>query len=144
VHISILSLLEVTLIYIIRFREVVSACSLEADFDMLPNGDMTEIGEKGINLSGGQKARVSLARAAYSNTDIILLDDVLSAVDSHVGKHILENCLVKGPLAGRTRILATHALSALPRVDYVYVLDKGDIVEQGTYHVSFVQCCPVF
>ena len=143
-YISILSLFETSLIYIIRFREVVSACSLEADFDMLPNGDMTEIGEKGINLSGGQKARVSLARAAYSNTEIIMLDDVLSAVDSHVGKHILENCLVKGPLAGRTRVLATHALSALPRVDYIYVLEKGEIVEQGTYHVSLVHYCPVF
>jgi ATP-binding cassette, subfamily C (CFTR/MRP), member 1 len=111
---------------------------------MLPNGDMTEIGEKGINLSGGQKARVSLARVAYSNTDVVLLDDALSAVDAHVGKHILENCLVKGPLAGRTRILATHSLSALPRVDYIYVLDKGEIVEEGTYHVSFVRYCPIF
>jgi ABC-type bacteriocin/lantibiotic exporter with double-glycine peptidase domain len=105
---------------------------------MLPNGDMTEIGEKGINLSGGQKARVSLARAAYSSTDIVLLDDALSAVDAHVGKHILENCLVKGPLANRTRVLATHALSALSRVDYIYVLDKGEIMEQGTYHVSYL------
>lgn len=143
-YISILSLFETSLIYIVRFREVVSACSLEADFDMLPNGEMTEIGEKGINLSGGQKARVSLARAAYSNTEIVMLDDVLSAVDSHVGKHILENCLVKGPLAGRTRVLATHALSALPRVDYIYVLDKGEIVEQGTYHVSLAHYYPVF
>lgn len=82
---------------------------------MLPNGDLTEIGEKGINLSGGQKARVSLARVAYSQTDIVLLDDPLSAVDAHVGKNILEHCLTKGPLANRTRILATHALSALPR-----------------------------
>lgn len=105
---------------------------------MLPNGDMTEIGEKGINLSGGQKARVSLARAAYSNTDIVMLDDVLSAVDAHVGKHILEQCLTRGPLANRTRILATHSLSALSRVDYIYVLEKGEIAEQGTYQVSIL------
>jgi ABC-type transport system involved in cytochrome bd biosynthesis fused ATPase/permease subunit len=97
---------------------------------------MTEIGEKGINLSGGQKARVSLARVAYSKTEVVLLDDVLSAVDAHVGKSILENCLLRGPLASRTRVLATHALSALPHVDYIYVLDKGEIVEQGTYDVS--------
>lgn len=112
-----------------------SACSLAADFEMLPNGDLTEIGEKGINLSGGQKARVSLARVAYSEADIVLLDDPLSAVDAHVGKNITENCLLKGPLSHRTRILATHALSVLPRVDYIYVMDKGEIVEQGTYQV---------
>jgi len=71
------------------------------------------------------------------NVDIVLLDDVLSAVDAHVGKNILENCLTKGPLANRTRILATHALSALARVDHIYVLEKGEIVEHGTYHVGF-------
>lgn len=118
-----------------RYEAVIKACSLEPDLEMLPNGDQTEIGERGINLSGGQKARVSLARAAYSETDIVLLDDPLSAVDAHVGKSILEHCLVQGPLANRTRILATHALSALPSVDYIYVFDKGAIVEQGTYEV---------
>jgi ATP-binding cassette subfamily C (CFTR/MRP) protein 1 len=119
-----------------RFRAVVEACSLEPDFEMLPNGEHTEIGEKGINLSGGQKARVSLARVAYSNADIVLLDDPLSAVDAHVGKSILENCLTRGPLANRTRVLATHALAALPKVDYIYVFEKGEIVEHGTYQVS--------
>ena len=67
------------------------ACQLEHDIDMLPNGVETEIGEKGINLSGGQKARVSLARSVYSNADVVLLDDPLSAVDAHVGKALLED-----------------------------------------------------
>ncbi|KAF9472565.1 multidrug resistance-associated ABC transporter [Pholiota conissans] len=116
-----------------RFREIIRACSLERDLEMLPNGEDTEIGEKGINLSGGQKARVSLARAAYSNSDIVLLDDPLSAVDAYVGKLILENCLLHGPLANRTRILVTHALHVLDKTDYVYVMDNGIIIEQGTY-----------
>jgi ABC-type multidrug transport system fused ATPase/permease subunit len=71
-----------------RYQRVVYCCSLLSDFELLPLGDQTEIGEKGVNLSGGQKQRVSLARAAYSYSDIILMDDVLSAVDAHVGEHI--------------------------------------------------------
>lgn len=116
-----------------RFREVISACSLDHDLEVLPHGEDTEIGEKGINLSGGQKARVSLARAAYSQSDIVLLDDPLSAVDAYVGKDILDNCLLKGPLANRTRILVTHALHVLDKTDYIYVMDGGVIIEQGTY-----------
>ncbi|EEB98382.1 hypothetical protein MPER_02118, partial [Moniliophthora perniciosa FA553] len=92
-----------------KFREIIDGCSLNHDLDMLPHRENTEIGEKGINLSGGQKARVSLARAAYSSSDVVLLDDPLSAVDSYVGKAILRNCILNGPLAGRTRILVTHA-----------------------------------
>ncbi|KAI3614178.1 abc transporter [Moniliophthora roreri] len=91
----------------------------------------TEIGEKGINLSG--TARVSLARAAYSSSDVVLLDDPLSAVDSYVGKAILRNCILNGPLAGRTRILVTHALHVLDKTDHILVVDNGKIVEQGTY-----------
>ena len=102
---------------------------------MLPNGEHTEIGEKGINLSGGQKARVSLARAAYSGADIVLMDDSLSAVDSHVGKKLLDGCLLQGPLANKTRVLVTHALHVLDKTDYIYVMDEGVIVEQGTYAV---------
>ncbi|PPQ74022.1 hypothetical protein CVT26_006961 [Gymnopilus dilepis] len=116
-----------------RFRKVVQACSLDHDLEVLPNGENTEIGEKGINLSGGQKARVSLARAAYSDSDIVLLDDPLSAVDAYVGKSILQNCLLSGPLANRTRILVTHALHVLDKTDYIYVMDNGKIIEQGTY-----------
>ncbi|KAF4576944.1 hypothetical protein EYR36_004928 [Pleurotus pulmonarius] len=106
---------------------------LDHDLNSLPQGEETEIGEKGINLSGGQKARVALARAAYSDTDIAILDDPISALDAHVGKAVLENCLLSGPLADRTRILVTHALHVLPKVDYIYVVENGQIVEQGTY-----------
>ncbi|KII85509.1 hypothetical protein PLICRDRAFT_145262 [Plicaturopsis crispa FD-325 SS-3] len=116
-----------------RFRDVIHACSLEHDLEMLPHGEETEIGEKGINLSGGQKARVSLARAAYSDSDVVLLDDSLSAVDAYVGKSILENCILGGPLAKKTRILVTHALHVLDKADYIYVMDNGTITEQGTY-----------
>ena len=69
---------------------MVEACALQPDLEILPWGDQTEIGEKGINLSGGQKQRVSLARAVYNDSDLYLLDDPLSAVDSHVGKHIFD------------------------------------------------------
>ncbi|KAF8815566.1 multidrug resistance-associated ABC transporter [Phlegmacium glaucopus] len=116
-----------------RFRNVVQACNLEHDLAVLPQGENTAIGEKGINLSGGQKARVSLARAAYSQSDIVILDDPLSAVDAYVGKHILDHCLLEGPLANRTRILVTHSLHVLDKVDYIYVMDNGVIIEQGTY-----------
>ncbi|OBZ77828.1 Oligomycin resistance ATP-dependent permease YOR1 [Grifola frondosa] len=116
-----------------KLREIVKACCLEPDLEMLPQGEETEIGEKGINLSGGQKARVSLARAAYSGAEIIIMDDSLSAVDAYVGKTILDNCLLTGPLAGKTRILVTHALHVLDKTDYIYVMDEGVIAEQGTF-----------
>ncbi|KAJ7607370.1 multidrug resistance-associated ABC transporter [Roridomyces roridus] len=116
-----------------KFRKVIKACSLEHDLEVLPHGEDTEIGERGINLSGGQKARVSLARAAYSNTDVVLLDDPLSAVDSYVGKSILDQCILHGPLANRTRVLVTHALHVLDKTEYIYVMDNGVITEQGTY-----------
>ncbi|KAG6863993.1 hypothetical protein C0991_001277, partial [Blastosporella zonata] len=116
-----------------RFREIIRACNLEHDLEMLPHGEHTEIGEKGINLSGGQKARVSLARAAYSQSDVVLLDDPLSAVDAYVGRAILDQCLLNGPLANRTRILVTHSLHVLDKTDYIYVMDNGTFTEQGTY-----------
>lgn len=81
------------------------------------------------------KARISLARAVYSPADIILLDDPLSAVDAHVGKSVLENCILSGPLAGRTRILITHALHVLDKTDRIFVMENGSIVEQGSYEV---------
>ncbi len=76
-----------------RYRAVVSACCLDADVAVLPGGDQCEIGEKGINLSGGQKARVALARACYKDTDVVLLDDPLSAVDAHVGQALFDSCI---------------------------------------------------
>ena len=75
-----------------KYSRVLEACCLEPDIAMLPGGDMTEVGEKGITLSGGQKQRLSLARAVYQEADVYLLDDPLSAVDAHVGRHIFENC----------------------------------------------------
>ena len=91
---------------------------------MLAAGDLTEIGEKGINLSGGQKQRISIARATYQDSDIFLFDDILSAVDVHVGKKIFDHCLSK-MLKNKTRILVTHQLQYLPAVDRIYVLKDG-------------------
>ncbi|KAM4599398.1 ATP-binding cassette sub-family C member 2-like [Fundulus diaphanus] len=116
-----------------RFRDVVEACALGPDLKLLSAGDLTEIGEKGINLSGGQKQRVSLARAAYSQADIFLLDDPLSAVDSHVGKHLFDKVIgPNGLLKNKTRILVTHGVSFLPYVDEVVVLLNGQISEVGS------------
>jgi ATP-binding cassette, subfamily C (CFTR/MRP), member 1 len=81
------------------------------------------------------QARVSLARAAYSQSDVVLMDDPLSAVDAYVGKAILDQCLLNGPLADRTRILVTHALHVLDKTDYIYVMENGVITEHGTYDV---------
>ncbi|CAJ0609669.1 unnamed protein product [Cylicocyclus nassatus] len=117
------------------YDKVVDACALRQDLSSLPAEDFTEIGEKGINLSGGQKQRVSLARATYSHSDIVLLDDPLSAVDSHVGKHIFEHVISSssGLLANTTRILVTHGLHYLKYCDKVVVLKDGEISEMGTY-----------
>lgn len=91
------------------YNRVIKACALDVDLAILPHGDRTEIGEKGINLSGGQKARVSLARAIYQNADIFLFDDPLAAVDAHVGKHIFEQVIgPNGLLRNKTRLLVTH------------------------------------
>ena len=118
-----------------KYTDTISSCALTADLEMLSNGDQTEIGENGINLSGGQKQRVSLARAVYSESDIYLLDDPLSAVDSHVAKHIFEHVLHSqtGVLKDKTRVIATNALHILKDVDYIVVLKEGQIAEQGTY-----------
>ncbi|CAG9797144.1 unnamed protein product [Chironomus riparius] len=116
------------------YEKVIHACALTADLSMLPGGDQTEIGEKGINLSGGQKQRISLARAVYSGAEVFIFDDPLSAVDSHVGKHIFENVMShEGMLRGKTRFLVTHALSYLPKVDVINVMLNGEITENGTY-----------
>uniref|UniRef100_A0A1I8HTH2 ATP-binding cassette, sub-family C (CFTR/MRP), member 2 n=1 Tax=Macrostomum lignano TaxID=282301 RepID=A0A1I8HTH2_9PLAT len=117
------------------YRQVIDCCALERDLEILQAGDMTEIGEKGITLSGGQKARVSLARACYADKDIYLLDDPLSAVDVHVGKHIFERVISSetGLLSRKTRVLVTHSLTYLPRVDRIVVLNDGRVSEIGTF-----------
>ncbi|XP_067675076.1 ATP-binding cassette sub-family C member 2-like [Haliotis asinina] len=116
------------------YDKVVECCALTPDLDMLPAGDLTEIGERGINLSGGQKQRVSLARAVYNDADVYLLDDPLSAVDSHVGKHIFD-CVIgaKGMLKDKTRVLVTHNVRYLPGVDSIVVLGDGTVAETGSF-----------
>uniref|UniRef100_A0A8D3C892 ABC-type glutathione-S-conjugate transporter n=1 Tax=Scophthalmus maximus TaxID=52904 RepID=A0A8D3C892_SCOMX len=117
-----------------KLQEVIEACALIPDLELLPGGDLTEIGEKGVNLSGGQKQRISLARAAYNQADIYLLDDPLSAVDSHVGKHLFDKVIgPKGLLKDKTRILVTHGLSFLPYADEIVVLLDGEVSEVGSY-----------
>ncbi|CCF57647.1 hypothetical protein KAFR_0C06510 [Kazachstania africana CBS 2517] len=114
-----------------KYENVLRVCSLDADLKVLPAGDKTEIGERGINLSGGQKARINLARAVYKTKDIFLFDDVLSAVDSRVGKHIMDECLLD-LLEGKTRILATHQLSLIEKADRVIVLGTDGSFDIGT------------
>ncbi|KAG4106141.1 P-loop containing nucleoside triphosphate hydrolase protein [Neocallimastix lanati (nom. inval.)] len=114
------------------YNKVIELCSLSHDLEIFPDGDMTEIGERGINLSGGQKQRINLARAVYFNSDIILMDDPLSAVDAHVSRALFDNCIL-GALADKTRVLVTHQLHVLPRVDYIIVMKGGRIEEQGEY-----------
>ncbi|KAF6018306.1 hypothetical protein EB796_023392 [Bugula neritina] len=117
-----------------KYNRVVAACALISDFEMLPKGDKSMIGEKGINLSGGQKQRISLARAVYNDADIYLLDDPLSAVDAHVGKHIFDNVIgPSGLLNGKTRIMVTHGIHWLPEVDEIYIITAGRMSEHGTY-----------
>ena len=116
------------------YQRVLAACALLPDLEILPGGDLTQIGEKGINLSGGQKARIALARACYARARTILLDDPLSAVDAHVGKHIFREVFGPGGLlAGCTRILVTHQTQFLPCADKIVILHEGKVLAQGTY-----------
>ncbi|XP_064500038.1 multidrug resistance-associated protein 1-like isoform X2 [Pseudopipra pipra] len=116
------------------YNLVLESCALLPDLEQLPDGDQTEIGERGVNISGGQKQRVSLARAAYSDADLYLLDDPLSAVDVHVGKHLFEKLIgPSGLLKSKTRILVTHNLTVLPHTDLIIVMEEGRISQMGTY-----------
>ncbi|XP_078066968.1 ATP-binding cassette sub-family C member 12 isoform X3 [Mustelus asterias] len=117
-----------------RYKKVIEVCSLEQDLTILPFGDLTEIGERGINLSGGQKQRICIARAVYADQDIYLLDDPLSAVDAHVGKHIFEQC-VKKALRDKTVILVTHQLQYLEECDQIILLEDGKIKEKGKHEL---------
>ncbi|CAI4218017.1 unnamed protein product [Parascedosporium putredinis] len=122
------------------YELTVKACALLDDFAQLPDGDETVVGERGISLSGGQKARVALARAVYARADVYLLDDVLSAVDSHVGRHIIENVLgPRGLLHSRTRVLATNAISVLQEASHITLIKDGSIAEKGTFQELMIQ-----
>ncbi|KAI9931721.1 hypothetical protein ASPWEDRAFT_150886 [Aspergillus wentii DTO 134E9] len=115
-----------------RYQQTLFACALEKDLEMLEDKDLTEIGADGVNLSGGQRWRVSLARALYSRAGVLILDDIFSALDTHTGEHVYRHALV-GPLgAGRTRILATHHASlCLGHADYSVVLENGGVGYAG-------------
>uniref|UniRef100_A0AC35TPP3 ABC transporter family protein n=1 Tax=Rhabditophanes sp. KR3021 TaxID=114890 RepID=A0AC35TPP3_9BILA len=116
------------------YQKVLKASTLDKDIPNFPNGDLTEIGEKGVSLSGGQRARIGLAVACYSNNDIVLLDDPLAAVDSHVGKHIFENVIGReGLLKNKTRILVTNNTLLLDKVDLIIMMEDSQIKRCGTY-----------
>ncbi|KAG6861355.1 hypothetical protein C0995_001088 [Termitomyces sp. Mi166 len=115
-----------------KYWKAVNDSCLGPDLEMLPNGDLTEVGERGISLSGGQKQRLNICRAIYCDTDIQIFDDPLSALDAHVGKAVFQNVLQNNS-SGKTRVLVTHALHFLPQVDYIYTITDGCIAERGTY-----------
>jgi ATP-binding cassette subfamily C (CFTR/MRP) protein 1 len=114
------------------YEKVIDACALKPDLEILPNGDQTEIGERGITVSGGQKQRLNIARAIYFNAELVLMDDPLSAVDAHVGRHIMDKAIC-GLLKDRCRILATHQLHVLSRCDRIIVMDEGRINAVDTF-----------
>ena len=115
-----------------RYEKAIVASALMDDLMQLPAADQTEIGEKGVNLSGGQKHRVALARAVYADADIYLLDDPLSAVDAHVAQHLFGECIA-GVLKDKTRILVTHQLQFLAQADQIMVMEGGKIAHVGTF-----------
>ena len=117
-----------------RYKQVLQACALEEDLNSFEKGDETVVGEKGINLSGGQKAREALARACYQDSSLYLLDDPLSAVDTIVAEHLFDQCIAK-LLKSTTRVLVTHQVQFLPRCDRVILLDDkdGSVKHIGTY-----------
>uniref|UniRef100_A0A669CCE5 ATP-binding cassette sub-family C member 5 n=1 Tax=Oreochromis niloticus TaxID=8128 RepID=A0A669CCE5_ORENI len=115
-----------------RYQSVLSACCLRPDLALLPSADLTEIGERGANLSGGQRQRISLARALYSDRDVYILDDPLSALDTHVASHIFHNAIRK-QLRHKTVIFVTHQLQYLVDCDDVILMREGSIVEQGNH-----------
>ena len=115
-----------------RYKKTVQLAQLAADLDILPAGDQTIIGERGVTLSGGQKQRVAIARALYAESDVYVFDDPLSALDNHVGSAIFEK-VITGELKNKTVILVTNALQYLPKANQVVVLGDGKMQEIGTY-----------
>lgn len=116
-----------------RYEKVIFACALGKDFEMLPDGELTDIGANGVNLSGGQKWRISFARALYSRAGILVMDDIFSALDAHTGRHLHIHALTGEISEGRTRILVTHHVGlCLPQADYAVHLEHGAIKYAGT------------
>ncbi|XP_019850009.1 PREDICTED: multidrug resistance-associated protein 4-like isoform X2 [Amphimedon queenslandica] len=113
-----------------KYQSVIEACALEKDIELLPEGDFTLVGERGVTLSGGQKARVNLARAVYRQADIYLLDDPLSAVDAAVSRHLFEKC-IRGILSDKIVILVTHQVQYLERCDAILGLKEGSVLVYG-------------
>ncbi|KNE73339.1 hypothetical protein AMAG_17563 [Allomyces macrogynus ATCC 38327] len=114
-----------------RYKNIIKACALKRDLEILEAGDNTQVGEKGIALSGGQKSRLSLARACYTDTDVVLLDDVLSAVDAPTAAHLFQQCIL-GELAGRTRVLVTHNVGLVaPWADHIIYVKEGRVVAEA-------------
>nr|XP_048699538.1 ATP-binding cassette sub-family C member 10 isoform X2 [Caretta caretta] len=113
------------------YHEVLEGCALSDDLNILPAGDQTEVGENGVTLSGGQKARIALARAVYQEKEIYLLDDPLAAVDADVANHLMQKCIL-GVLKHKTRILCTHRTEFLEKADTLLLMDNGRIVKTGT------------
>lgn len=111
----------------VRYRQVVSVCALERDFVQLPYGDKTLVGERGVSLSGGQRARINLARAMYRRADVYLLDDPLSAVDPHVSTHLFNEC-IKKYLDNKTRVLVTHQVQFLRNADLIIIINNVSIL----------------
>ncbi len=115
-----------------KFNEVIKHASMTTDLGLLVNRDLTEIGEKGANLSGGQKARIGLARALYSDREIYLLDDIISAVDVHVGEFIMKETILKY-LKKKTVIMPTHAVKFAEYADKIIIMKKGKVAMVGKY-----------
>lgn len=115
-----------------KYERVIKVCALERDFTILPYGDKSIVGDRGITLSGGQRARINLARAIYKDADIYILDDPLSAVDTHVGKKLFEDCICNY-LKNKSTVLVTHQIQYLRNVDKIYLMDNGSVTITGTY-----------
>ncbi|KAG8874447.1 hypothetical protein FRB98_008435 [Tulasnella sp. 332] len=116
-----------------RYDMVLECCALKPDLKVFEAGDMTEIGEKGVSLSGGQRARVALARAIYSRATVVILDDPLAAVDMHTARHLLQTCFLGPIMKDRTIILVTHHVSlCLPAAAYIIEMGGGTVIRQGT------------
>ncbi|XP_078176000.1 ABC transporter C family member 2-like isoform X2 [Carex rostrata] len=115
-----------------KYEKSIEVTSLQHDLEQLPGGDLTEIGERGVNISGGQKQRVSMARAVYSDSDVYVFDDPLSALDAHVGRQVFDKC-IKDQLRNKTRVLVTNQLHFLPYVDRIILVHDGVVKEEGTF-----------